>query len=271
MKLSVSNIAWAPEHDETAFRLLAELGVEWVELAPARISPWETLTPDIGRAYRKALGNFGLRVSSLQAIFFGAEGLSLLKTEDQFAALRDHIVKIAELADVLECRPGVWGAPGLKHRGSIPIEQANDMAAARLYEIGRAIAHTEFVLSLEPVPGYYGADYLTSTSDILAMVDRVGHPNIGLHLDVACVGLGGGDIAQDILLAGRKRIQHFHISEKDLAGFDAPGSDHIQAAQSLKSIGYDKAVAIEMKTVPGDWQRSVKTAVTYADNTYLDR
>lgn len=268
MKLSVSNIAWSPEDDLEAFALLQRLGVEWIELAPSRIAAWDSLTSAEARTYRAMLKDHGLQVSSLQAIYFGTSGMALLKSEEEFISLRDHTVKVAELADALGCRPGVWGAPGLKLRDNMPINAANDLAEKRLRQIGQAMAHTEFVLALEPVPPYYGADYLISVEDILDMVTRVGHSNIGLHLDVACVELGGGDIEKNIEEAGAERIHHFHIAEKDLGDFTNPKRNHAKAAKALHNIGYNGALAIEMKVNSPDWAQRLEDAVAFSRQTY---
>lgn len=268
MKLAVSNIAWPADDDEEAFALLGKLGVEWIELAPGRIAPWDDLTPDRAKAYRRMLNDRGLKVSSLQAIYFGTSDMSLLGDEAGFQRLLNHTRRVSVTSDALGCHPGVFGAPGLKKRGNLPLDVATDLAATRLSIIADAVSNTGFELCLEPVPAYYGADFLMSVSDILDMVERVGHPSIGLHLDVACVELGGGDIADAIALAGADRIRHFHVSEKDLSGFDAPKQDHTKAAVALTGARYERAIAIEMKAPQVNWKQALKTALTFVRRTY---
>jgi len=268
MKLSVSNIAWRAEDDEAAFDLLVQLGVGHIELAPGRIAQWDDLTSTRAKAYRRMLNGKGLQVSSLQAIYFGTSGMSLLGDEDEFRQFVNHTRRVAETAEALSCCPGVFGAPGLKRRGELPLNVATERAVERLSIVADAISDTGFKLCLEPVPAYYGADFLMSVEDILDVVNLVGHRSICLHLDVACVELGGGDIAAAIALAGADRIHHFHVSEKDLSGFDTPLPDHTNAATALKTVGYDKAVVIEMRAPPTNWQQAIETAVSFARATY---
>lgn len=268
MRLSVSHIAWSAEEEPEALALLARLGISQLEVAPARIAPWAELDAARVRAYRAALAAQGLGVSSLQALYFGTGGLSLMEDAPAFDAFLAHTRRVAEIGAALGAPVGVFGAPGLKRRGALSEAEARARAVERLAQVAEAIADTGFTLALEPVPARYGADFLMRTEEILEVVAAVGHPAVGLHLDVSCVELGGGDIAAAIARAGADGIRHFHIAEPDLAGFAAPVAGHAAAAAALEGVGYDGTVAIEMRRPDADWACAVITAVEHARRVY---
>ena len=73
MNLIISNIAWAPEHDEEMYLFLSQNGFDGLEVAPSRIFP--DFPYDHARemkAYASRLKDaYGLAIRSMQSIWFG--------------------------------------------------------------------------------------------------------------------------------------------------------------------------------------------------------
>ncbi len=187
----------------------------------------------------------GLAVPVLQAIFHGLEGLALLGPAPAFAALRAQLARAAGIGAALGAGVLVFGAPRQRARGGLGEEEAFPLGAERL----RLLAETAFAeglrIGLEPVPEVYGNDFLVSWQEVLAMVRAVEHPGLAVHLDTACVMLGGGDIAE----AARESapwLAHVHAAEPRLGPFEAPVAPHAAALAALRAAGYGGWVAIEM-------------------------
>lgn len=103
------------------------------------------------------------------------------------------------------------------------------------------------------------------------MVEAVDHPGLGVHLDTACVTLGGDDIAEAIS-ACRHRLVHFHAAEPDLRAFQTPCPSHACAARALAEAEDSLKlpwIAIEMlnRSEAGDL-REVLRAITFVRETY---
>jgi len=267
VKLSISNLAWKPPQAATALRLLSELGVEGVEIAPTRIASWEALDGKSLKEARRQVEDHGLRVSSLQAIFFGRNDALLLGGEAEFQAFVSHLARVADIAEALGAGIMVFGAPRNRTRGALSEEAARLLGCERLGRIDQSLRDRDAVFAIEPVPEYYGGDFLTSARSVIDMVDLVGGDRVGVHLDTACVGLGGDDISDAIRSAG-KRIRHFHASEPDLAGFSDPRMPHRAAAEALRQEGYGKWVAIEMRENAEESLAGVEQAVRWVRNAY---
>ena len=267
MKLGISNLAWAPEADAGARDLLPGLGVHGIEVALTRIAAWDTLTPARLAAYRRAWSDAGLAMSSLQAIFFDRPEAQLLGDAAGFEAMAEHLRAVAAHAAILGAGVAVFGAPRNRTRGPRPLPEAEALAAERLHALGDIAARGNLVLGIEPVPAPYGSDFMQHAADMLRVVAACAHPNVRPHLDTACVGLAGDDIAAAIADAG-PALAHYHAAEPGLRRFDAPAPAHATAAAALALTGYDGWVVIEMRQQDDDGLAAVAEAARFAAATY---
>lgn len=245
MRLAVSNLALPGSAGPAEWRALAAAGVRGIEVAPTRLAPWEELTPARLAAFREELAGAGLAIPAIQAIFYGVEGLSLLGPAPAFAALRGQLARAAGIGAAMGAGVAVFGAPRQRARGGLGAEQAFSLGAERF----RLLAETAFAegvrIGLEPVPAAYGNDFLASWQEVLAMVRAVDHPGLAVHLDTACVMLGGGDIAEAVRQSA-PWLAHVHAAEPQLGPFEAPVAPHAEALAALRAADYGGWVAIEM-------------------------
>lgn len=269
MRLSVSNLAWPSALDAVAFERLAGMGVNGLEVAPTRLAGWEELTQAHLVAYRDRAAGAGLVVSSLQAILFGRPDLHLLGDADSFAGLCGHMRRVTDIATMLGARRLVFGAPRNRLRGEMPAQAAWELGRERFAILGGITAAGGVVIGIEPVPGFYGADFLTSWADVLGMVEAVASPGVRVHLDTGCVLLGGGEIGEAIT-AARPLLAHFHAAQPQLAGFAEPTANHAEAARALREGGYDGWVAIEMREQAEDPIGAIETAVRFVRDIYFE-
>ncbi len=268
IRLGASNLAWPAEAGPRALALLAKTGVEGVEVAPTRIAPWEQLTPQHLAGFRRECNAAGVRVCSLQAVFFGKPEATLLGDEAGFAAMREHTARLADIAAALGATVAVFGAPKARLRGALSPNDAMARAADRLRTLGDIAAGGGLRFGIEPVPPVYGADFLNHAHEMLALVEQTGHPNIRAHLDTACVSLAGDDPSEAIR-AAIASLAHYHMAEPDLGPFDAARLDHDTPGRTLHEVGYDGWVVIEMKQGEGDGLARLATAIAFARTHYI--
>ncbi len=263
MKLGLSNLAW-PGAD--AFDRLAALGAAGIEVAPTRIAPWDALTPATLAAYRRAAEAAGLTIPSLQSIFYGLPGAQLLGDTAAFAAMREHMRRVAVIAASLGARIAVFGAPNNRRRFALPEPDAEALAAERLHALGDIAAPAGLTIALEPVPPEYGGDTLTHAAAALRVVQAAAHPAVRLHLDTACALLAHDSIAAAIAAAG-PTLAHFHAQEPGLAPFATPRAEHQAAATALRAAAYPGWIILEMREQPNPWP-AIEQALQYARPTY---
>ena len=267
MKLAVSNLAFSPADDANILTKLKVLGVEGIEVAPTRIGNWGSLTERTVGQYGNAVHGAGLQIPSLQALLFGTSGLQLLQDTASFDALGEHLRRVSAIGAQLGAGIGVFGSPNNRRRGRLDVADAFELGRDRLGALA-AIVHAEgFSLGLEPIPSCYGCDFLETATETLAMITAVHHPGLKVHLDTACIALGGESISGAIRSAGGS-IAHVQIAEPDLGPFDIPILEHSAAASALREV-YDGWISIEMREQTSAPLEAVCTAVRFVQTTYL--
>lgn len=267
MRLAISNLAFPANLQAADWAELSRRGVEGIEVAPTRLGGWETLSEERLKEFRRQLAEHRLVVSSLQAILFNVPGVQLLGGNSEFHALKNHMHRIGSIAAALGARVAVFGAPKQRSKGELSDHDAFKLGVDRFRELADVCSQYDIVIGLEPVPAAYAGDFLPTWQDVARMVDEVQSPHLRVHLDTACVLLGGGDIAVAIAETS-KSLAHFHIAEPKLTNFTNPVSEHAAAAQALDESGYDGWLSIEMMEDPDAAFEHALSAVDFARRTY---
>ena len=265
--LAVSNIAWTG-NNEQVFKLLSDLGVSGVEVAPGKVAGgWEGLDLNAMQAYRTLCADFGLVIPSFQAFLFGKPELQLLGNEKSFVALKNHMKFIAELAQTAGAKVLVYGAP----KNRLLLEHSYDDGMALAEERLAALAEVcwEFGVSigLEAVPAIYGGEIIKSYKESAAIVKAVNHSGLVFHLDTGCTSLNDEFIAEAINETS-DFIRHFHISQPNLSDFSEPAAYHTGASKSLNINNYDGWRCVEMLEADCPIQ-SITEAVDYVNRCYI--
>lgn len=269
MKLAVSNIAWQPAEDEVVAATMREFGVAGVEIAPTKL--WaDPLKVDDGeiRAVRRFWESRGIRIVALQALLFGRPDLVIFGSSDKRVETKRYLAEIIALGRKLGAEVLVFGSPRSRRVGDLP-PSAIDAIAVEFFAALARVAHThEVVFCIEPNPAVYGCDFITTSTEGAALVHKVSHPGFGLHLDAAAMTLSGEDIGA-ALHGTLGVVQHFHISEPNLAPIGGGPVLHELFAGALKREGYRRWVSIEMKAQRrGDNAGAVATALSRARAAY---
>lgn len=272
MRLSVSNIAWLPEEDEDVFGGLLSEGIDALEIAPTRFWSDPTLA-DLGAAARLARrhARLGLEILSFQSLLFARPELRLFGSAADRAQMLDYLVRIADLAHAMEVRRMVLGSP--KNRfvpESMSTSESMDIAVEFFGVLGAECADRGSVLCIEPNPTDYGCNFVTTSSDGIALVDAVASEGFGLHLDVAGLVMAGEDPAVAVHAADT-RVRHVHASAPWLAELEDRTVDHRTFGAALTATGYAGVVAIEMRAgEAGSNRNRVLDAVRLARGAYED-
>lgn len=267
MKLAVSNLAWEGPEEAGMLELLAGLSVEGIEVAPTKWWPgWAGADSPAASVRRSQLSARGFSIPALQSVLYGRSDLQVFGSREVQDATVTHLARVAELADSLGARVLVFGSPQNRVRGELPREAAMDRAGEFFRRVGDACRPWNVEFCIEPNPEVYHCDFLTHWHEVLQMVQSVGHPHVGIHLDAACIALAGDDPA-DAIRDCAGQIRHFHVTEPQLGGFADPKLDHATIGAALAETGYDRWVSIEMRR-SADPQRSVAEAVQRVRSWY---
>jgi sugar phosphate isomerase/epimerase len=253
MRVVMSNLAWDPADDPRAEAALLDAGAAGVELAPTKLWPDPLAAPpDDVAQYRKRWEAAGLPVVSLQSLLFGQPDLLLFGDEATQRRLIAYLQGIIDLASGLGAGPLVFGSPKNRQRGSLTAEEAEERAATVFRELAVYADERGACLCIEPNPVEYGADFVNHAVEGASLARRVDHPGFGLHLDTGSLSLAGDDIPTAIE-GSIDVLRHFHCSEPQLVPMGRSGQvDHEAAAATLRRVGYEGYVSVEMLVPDGE-------------------
>jgi hydroxypyruvate isomerase len=179
------------------FAAAAECGFKAVEYLGAYDHPPETVAAQL-KKYGLAQALFNMPPGNWAA---GERGTAALPgREQEFRAGVDQALVYAKATNcrLLHAMAGLW--PEGRDRG-----EAERTYAANLRYAAEHAAAGGVTVIIEPInnrdiPGYF----LNTTTQAMAVIDKVGHPNLQLQLDLYHVQIMEGDLAHHIrTLAGR--------------------------------------------------------------------
>ena len=166
--------------------------------------------------------------------------------------IRGLIDAAAQLAPTLGGMIPVVGGPMYGAVGKTPAadrdarQRERDLAAAELRPLAAYAGDHGVRLAMETL-NRFETDLINVVEQGLAMVEAIGSPHVGLHLDTFHMHLEERNSGEAIRRAG-ERLYHFHACENDRG---VPGRGQVRwssVATALDDIGYDGAVVIESFT-----------------------
>lgn len=270
MKLVVSNIAWHTSEEPEIAKLLQNMGVKYIEIAPTKI--WEDPTAvsdkEIAK-YKEFWEGHNIEIVAMQSMLFNRPDLKIFESKELRQETFDYLKKFIELAGRFEAKRMVFGSPKNRRREGMDNEEAVEVLMPFLRQLGEAGAKNNLVFCIEPNAPQYNCDFITTAKEGIDLVRKVDNKGIGLHLDAACMSLAGEDIAASIYDSA-DYLEHYHISSPMLEQVEQREDvDHKAAATALKGINYDKFISIEMRPdSEGKNLERVMKAVTFARQTY---
>ena len=243
---AVSNIAWNRHDDESVLALLARYGVNGVEIAPSKVwADLDSVSEKAASQYREFLADHGFSVPAFQAILYGHPELQVFDPGTHPAFLA-RLETVARLASWLGAPVLVFGAPKNRRRNGIAYPEAFKVAADFFHKAGEVVAKYSCVLGIEANPVEYQCDFITNAADAELLVKAADSPGVALHIDSGATAMTH-EVISEVLRNRGIPFVHYHISEPMLANAATGQVDHLSAFRTLKEIGYEGAVSIEMK------------------------
>ncbi|MFC1458341.1 sugar phosphate isomerase/epimerase family protein [Microvirga arabica] len=267
-QLSVSNLAWPADKDDEALDLVAGLGFDGVELAPGKVfGNLNLVSLDDVRAYRRQVEDRGLMIPALQGILFGVQGAHLFESSASRERMIAHLYRVAEVAEALNAKVCVFGAPSLRDPGALSAPEALNVAIEFLRTIAPEYASRGVELCFEANPPLYQCRFVTETEEAFELVEQVNAPGVAMQLDTGTIFIN----AEDPAVIGRvqHRIGHVHVSEPNLLPIGTGGVDHGPLADEVRNSTYSGWISIEMK-LTGDWRSALREAYNLVGTLYCE-
>lgn len=241
MQLGVSTWVWTSPATtavlETLLPHIAALGFDVIELPIEEIGQF-----DVARVGELA-HQHNVRVSVCAVIGPGRDLLLEDEAERGTSYLRSCIEVAQQLGSPTVAGP-FYSAVGRCWRAS-PAERERDVdeIARVLRGLGAYAADHGVVLGVETL-NRFETSFLNTTAQALELIDRVGHPAVGVALDTFHLGIEEKHVGDALRAAGR-RLVHLQVAENDRG---TPGTGSLpwhDIAKALHEIEYSGRVVIE--------------------------
>lgn len=248
MKIAISQIAWQMAEEQTIARLLQQLGIRGVEIAPTKIwpSPFRATDSEIS-AYRQFWNRHGIDIVAMQALLFAQPDLKVFATRQTRQETFKYLAAMIELAAKLGATCLVFGSPKNRSIGGLDTQVAWEIAVEFFYQLGAIAEQHQVIFCIEPNPIAYYCDFINTSQQGLELVKTVDCPGFGLHLDAAAMTLSQ-ETVELALQQALPHLCHFHISEPYLAPVGNAAVDHQRFGSALNQLNYQGWRSIEMQT-----------------------
>jgi len=271
MRFAICNELFEGWDFERVCHYVKSVGYDGLEVAPFTLAP---LITDVGAAergrLRRAATAAGVHIVGLHWLLAKTEGFYL--TSPDRAVRRktsDYLVALTEACRDLGGELMVFGSP--KQRALLPgisTDAAIDLAAETFQPVLSTLASAGVTLCVEPL-SREETDFLNTCDEALALVHRLNHPNVVLHLDVKAMASEPTPVTELIRRHGAL-AGHFHANDPNLRGPGFGDTDFVPIFQALGDAGYDKWVSVEVFDFSPDPETVARQSVEYMKRCRLE-
>lgn len=240
MKLGVNTFIWSADFDQSNFSLLPiikEAGFDGVEVPLLRPADFDAI------GIRKATEANALECNVCTAL---TGGLNLISADpDVRRRTRLHLRDMVEVAAEAGARiiAGPIYSPVGYFSGRWRTVDEWKWAVEGHQSLGDVLAANNVTLAIEPL-NRFETYFLNTAADAVALVEQIGHPNIGILFDTFHANIEEKNVAEGYRTVG-KYLKHVHTCENDRG---IPGSGHVEwkaVFQALRDLKYDGWLTIE--------------------------
>lgn len=264
MRYAICNETFEGWDHARVCRFVAEVGYQGLEIAPFTLAPRITdVTPEQRRTVRRQAKDAGIQIIGLHWLLARTEGLQLTSADEAVRKrTADYLTELARCCRDLGGSLMVLGSPAQRR---IPAgatrAQATDCAVDTLARAMPAFADCGVKLCLEPLSPPE-ADFINTAAEGLAILDRLGHPNGWLHLDVKAMATEN-EPTPEVIRRFAARTGHFHANDPNRRGPGFGAVDFVPIFQALADTGYAGWVSVEVFDYSPDPETIARESLRY--------
>lgn len=269
MKISISNIAWDKKDDKQVYQILQENNIYGLDVAPARVfeKPFE-VSQEQGQGFMDMLKSYGLVPVGMQSLLFGTNGFALFEEEDTRKQTIEHLKKMMDYAQKIGITRLVFGSPKNRLVGNQSQEVIEQLCYEVFNELGDYAIARNLYFCIEPNPVAYGADFVTTTKEGIALVKKINNPGFRLHMDLGTMIMNDENI-EEVINEGLKVTEHIHLSHPNLEQVIGIEEVHRRLYSVLEKHNYNGVLAIEMKnSMQQDNVQRIRESIEFISGIY---
>jgi sugar phosphate isomerase/epimerase len=270
MKFAICNETFRDWPLEKAFDFAADCGYSGVEIAPFTLAD---NARDISTRQREEVRSLadraGLEIVGLHWLLAKTEGLHLTSPDAEVRhKTADYLGDLARLCFDLGGRVMVFGSP--KQRCLMPgvtRESAMNYAAEVFQLILPILEETDVVIALEPL-GPEETDFLQTAAETAGLIERIGSPQVRLHLDCKSMATETMPIPE-IIAQNAALLAHFHANDPNRQGPGFGRLDFLPILEALGRIDYRGWVSVEVFDYAPGVERLARDSIVYLQDCLI--
>lgn len=247
MRFAICNELFEDWSHEKVCAFVAQCGYEGIEIAPYTLAPRADQIPDEHKEQiRSTAEDYGLAIVGLHWLLARTEGLHLTCADEHVRARTGaYLEQLAALCHQLGGQVMVFGSPQQRNlEPGVTKQQGMRWAAEVFRSITPALERFRVTLAIEPLSPRE-TNFINTCAEAWELIELVGHPRVGLHLDVKAMSSEKEPIPALIRRWGRHAV-HFHANDSNLSGPGFGDIDFVPIFDALLEVGYSGWVSVEV-------------------------
>lgn len=247
MNLAISNIAWEIDQEDEVYTLMKKFDFRGLEVASTKIwrDPLAQIVDKINKYRYTWERERGISIVATQSILFGHPDYTLFENKKIRHQTLEYLKKMIALTSQLGAKVLVFGSPKNRSGGYKHISSQEKIAVEFFYQLAEFSKLHNIYFCIEPNASEYQCNFVVNTHEAINFIKQVNHPYFQLHLDTGVMYLNDEDY-KNSLYEGFAYLKHMHISEPFLEPIGKSGIPHKLIAETLRELGYQRWVSIEM-------------------------
>ncbi|MEQ1826902.1 MAG: sugar phosphate isomerase/epimerase family protein [Pirellula sp.] len=247
MKFAICNETFGEWPIEQGFEAARRHNYTGIEVAPFTMgSSVYEITDQQRRDYVQTAKKFELEIIGLHWLLAKTTGLHLTTSDETIRnRTRDYMIALVQLCSDLGGKIMVLGSP-LQRNFTSPMTHDIAMANAAdvLCQVVPTLEKHGVQIAVEPL-GPQEGNFLNHAHQARTLIDRIGSPQVQLHLDVKAMSSEGTPI--DSIIRDHADIMiHFHANDPNRLGPGMGDVDQRPIFKALQEIHYQGWVSVEV-------------------------
>jgi sugar phosphate isomerase/epimerase len=271
MRLSISNIAWNIEEDNSIAKLMNLFNIDAIDIVPGKYfpDPLSVSQKDVDLV-KNWWNKKNIEIVGMQSLFFMTNNFNIFGTDDSRKKILNYLSAICGIAKSLGSKRLVFGSPKNRDCTGLNKEEVTSAAITFFRKLGDIASDNGVLICLEPSPKCYGTDFMNNNEETAEIVNQVSHASIQMQFDIGALTINKED-PYLILKDYAKIIGHVHLSEPNLVPLGEVNTNHAEIARAIKKYLPSHIVTIEMLATKNEpHKKSIERALCFASSFYKD-
>jgi sugar phosphate isomerase/epimerase len=264
MKYAICNETFEDWDHARVCGRVAELGYTGLEVAPFTLAPLITDVTAARRAeLRRQAEQAGVTIIGLHWLLAKTTGFHLTSPDPAVRKRTgEYLAELTRAAADLGGDLLVLGSPFQRNLpDGMTRARGDDLAADTLSHCLPALEQSRVTLCLEPLTPAE-TNYMNTAAEGVALIRRLAHPFVRLHLDVKAMS-AEAQPTPDVIRANAEYMHHFHANDPNTRGPGFGDTDFKPIFQALRDVNYTGWVSVEVFDYTPDPDTIARESIRY--------